>query len=152
MPMAGAKPKADRTQIRHRVPPAHDWTEVERIPFDGPLLPDREVGWSIGRPLDVDNNRWPRATQRWWEAVRTMPHAKLWTPTDWEFAFATAETHARFTEGWKGANGAELRGREKLLGNTMDARRDMRIRYVDPKPVSDALPADVVDMANYRDL
>lgn len=153
--MAGAKPKEDRSQIRHRVPPVHDWTEVEAIPFDGPPLPDRQTTASIDDPSAGEGlaaiGEWPRRTREWWEAIRQMPHAKLWTATDWGYAFDVAETHARFAEGWKGCNGAELRMREKLLGNTMDSRRDLRIRYVAPRDET-PLPTNVTRMADFREL
>jgi hypothetical protein len=155
MGVAGAKPKEDRSQIRHRNPPAHDWTEVADVPFDGPPLPPRETVYSLDNPFaggeDAPGGEWPRRTREWWEAIRQMPHAKLWSSADWQFAFDVAEIHARFTQGWKGYNGAELRMREKLLGNTMDARRDLRIRYI-PKPEENVLPANVTRMADFRDL
>ena len=58
------------------------------------------------------------------------------------------ETHARFVEG---ANGTELRIREKQLGVTMDARRDLRIRYVEPRP-EQTRAAGVTNLDDYRDL
>jgi hypothetical protein len=66
-------------------------------------------------------------------------------PTPKRRLLRAAEAHARFVEGWRGcASGAELRAREKLLGMTRDARRDLRIRYV-PAPDPDApLPANVI--------
>jgi len=156
MAVAGAKPKEDRSQIRHRNPPAHEWTEVVDVPFEGaPPLPDRDdPDWADGKPRELSGhaNGWPVSTKRWWRVVSRQPHAKLWTAADWEYAAATAETHARFAEGWKGcATGAELRMREKLLGMTMDARRDLRIRYI-PVPEDNPLPANVTRMADFREL
>jgi hypothetical protein len=84
-----------------------------------------------------------------------MPHCALWTDADWEFAFSTAETHARFAEGWKGASGSELRQREKLLGVYADARRDLRIRYVEPRKAKDkatGTDGNVTSIDAYRDL
>lgn len=161
MAMVGAKPKEDRSQIRHRNPVAvgAEWVDVEDLPFNGPPLGDRPASSTLApeRPggEDADLAGWPWATERWWEAVRTMPHAKLWTVAEWETARAAAETHARFIEGWKGcASGAELRQREKALGMTRDSRRDLRIRYVEPKAAPDpnATPAGVTNLADYRDL
>ena len=158
MAIAGAKPKEDRSQIRHRNPQAAgtEWREVPDVPFNGPALGERarSAEYADDKPgagMCVD---WPPATLRWWEAVRTMPHAKLWNRSEWEAARAAAETHARFVEGWKGcATGAELRQREKQLGMTHDARRDLRIRYVAPP---DAAPtgndATVVQLDDFRDL
>jgi hypothetical protein len=61
-----------------------------------------------------------------------MPHAKLWTQADRDFALDSIEIAARFHEGASGVV-TELRIRETLLGVTMDARRDLRIRSVEPK-------------------
>jgi hypothetical protein len=43
----------------------------------------------------------------------------------------------------------ELRNRERVLGTTAEYRRDLRIRYVDPKP---APLAAVVNVEDFRDL
>ena len=147
MAVAGRKPKGDRSQTRHRVPPTHDWAEVEDTPYDGarPKLPTRYLtDPQTGKPIRVS---WPAATRRWWETVSTMPHCRLWTAADWEFALETAEVHARFMSG---TNGTELRIRQKLLGTTLDARRDLRIRYVAPRPVTPA--GKVTRLDDYRDL
>jgi hypothetical protein len=149
MPVAGRKPVEDRTQVRHRngITEGTEWREVVDLPYeDGPPLGDRPASNSDSRPFDIDTDRWPTATLEWWDAVRTMPHCRLWNRADWMIAAAAAEAHARFVEGWKGcASGAELRQREKQLGMTHDFRRDLRIRYV-PAPDPDAaqLPANVV--------
>lgn len=152
MAVAGRKPKVDRSQVRHRNAATHDWSEVPNTPYDGdvPSLPVRMVrvqdatgGWSTKR------GTWPAATRRWWETVSRMPHCRLWMPSDWQFAVDSAEVHARWVEGLTPA--AEVRIREKLLGVTLDARRDLRIRYVDP-PTPAADPAEVVQLDTYRDL
>ncbi len=157
MPVAGAKPKEDRSQVRHRVPAVHDWTEVEDVPFTrAPKLPEREkqVSWADAGAV---GGSWPQSTLRWWEAVSTMPHAKLWTKAEWVFAMDTAEVHARTMEAWRGYTGTELRNREKLLGMTADNRRDLRIRYVEPKPKTKpadagAPAANVVNLDDHRAL
>lgn len=147
MPVTGPKPIEDRSQARNRMPPAQgtEWVEVVDLPHDGPKLGDRPESPGIlsDRPLGMPC-AWPAATLEWWEAVRTMPHAALWSRAEWATAMSAAEAHARFVEGWKGcSSGAEVRQREKLLGMTADARRDLRIRYV-PAPDLDAeLPANV---------
>ncbi len=158
MPVSGAKPKADRTQVRHRNPVA-DWTEVPDVPFeDGPELPGRGTNamMTIEQMASsgvIPGDDWPPMSKRWWAVIRRMPHAAIWTPADWEFAMATLEIHARTVEGWRGYTGGELRQREKLMGVYMDARRDLRIRYV---PVPDVAPsqldAEVVKLADYRTL
>ena len=43
----------------------------------------------------------------------------------------------------------ELRNREKVLGTTIDSRRDLRIRYTEP---ASSPPAGVTNLDQYRDL
>jgi len=139
MPVAGRKPKA-AGQAVNRSKPAHDWTEVPDVPHSGaPKLPARTL---LGLPM-------PAPTKRWWAAISTMPHCALWTPADWSFALDTALIAAQFHSGDIKV-GTELRNRERVLGTTVDFRRDLRIRYV---PVEDELPAaDVTRLSDYRDL
>ncbi|HEX6685752.1 MAG TPA: hypothetical protein VF062_23455 [Candidatus Limnocylindrales bacterium] len=148
MAVVGRKPKSDKER-RNRVAPVHDWAEVEDIPYTGerPRLPQRfrtdpETGTSV-------RVSWPARTKGWWDIVSRMPHCRLWSASDWEFAIETAEVHARFAEG---TNATELRIRQKLLGTTADARRDLRIKYVQPKTAKTDQPADVVNIDDYRDL
>lgn len=156
MPLPGAKPKTDRSQVRHRNEPAHEWTEVENVPFAGaPKLRDRATGGISVMAVGAENSSdWPEATLEWWRDVSTMPHAKLWDAGEWRFAMDSAEIHARTMEGWRGYTGPTLLAREKVLGMTADFRRDLRIRYVEPKPKTDesAVPADVVQLDSYRAL
>ncbi|MEU5950338.1 hypothetical protein ABZ793_33010 [Micromonospora sp. NPDC047465] len=156
MGVAGRKPKDDRSQVRHRNPATHDWHEVENTPYSGdvPSLPTRMV-----RVKDEDGawqtkrGTWPAATRRWWATISVMPHCRLWTPSDWQFALDSAEEHARWTEGTGAAS--EVRIREKLLGVTLDSRRDLRIRYVEPKTAPAAAgegAGGVVKLDDYRDM
>jgi hypothetical protein len=143
----GRKPKPEALR-RNRTAPTHDWTEVEDSPYTGPrpALPTRyRVDPETHTRFKV---AWPARTRGWWGVVSTMPHCRLWSAADWEFALETAEVHARFVEG---SNATELRIRQKLLGTTLDSRRDLRIRYV-PAAAERETPAGVVDMAAYRDL
>jgi|SRR6478752_5720767 len=155
MTLAGRKPNPDRSQVlnRNKVSARPD---VPNVPFaGGPDLEPRAASgpemWAEAGVIPAEG--WPMATLSWWRVIRAMPHAVLWSEADWQFAQATAEVHARFAEGWKGYTGGELRQREKLLGVYMDARRDLRIKYVDP-PKDDAAAAgeNVVAMSDYRDL
>lgn len=116
MPVAGRKPKPDGKK-RNRQKPTHDWVDVPNVAFQGksPALP-REVGW-------------PSSTKRWWRVVSRMPHCVLWTEADWQFALDTALLVKAFHEGDLRV-ATEVRQREKILGTTADARRDLRIRYV----------------------
>lgn len=154
MALPGAKPKEDRSQVRHRNPVA-GWTEVDNVPFEGgPELPARapadEAQWAAAGVIPGEG--WPEQTARWWSVISRMPHAKLWTGADWEFARSTAEVHARTFEGWRGYTGAELRQREKLMGAYADALRDLRIRYVEPKGDQPAGGDNVTNIDDYRGL
>ena len=134
---SGPKPNDDRSQVRNRMA-VLEFDDYPNVPFDGPALPPRFMHFG----LEIKQVGWPPATKRWWETIRTMPHAKAWTPTDWEFAFSTAEGHARYSEG-KGSL-TELRARERRMGTTMEARKDLRIRYVAP---SEATKREEVEAA-----
>lgn len=153
MALGGAKPKEDRSQVRHRHPVA-EWTEVDDVPFEGaPELRDRATGGVSVIAVGAANSEgWPEATLGWWRVISRMPHAALWTAADWSFAMDTAEIHARTMEAWRGYTGSELRQREKLMGVYADARRDLRIRYVEPKPKAEATPAGVARLDDYRGL
>lgn len=131
MALPGRKPPQAGDTPRHRVEPVHDWTDVPDVPFAGPWpvdLPEGRVIVTKDGPIDVDLQPETRA---WWETIKTMPHAVLWTESDWQFAKATAIVADM---GFCGGVGAmtELRQREKTLGTTHEARMGLRIRYVDP--------------------
>ena len=144
MPIAGRKPKANP---RNHNAPVVEWTEVLDVPFvGGPRLPRQRVG---GRP-------WPTRTKAWWKAISTMPHCVRWSDADWSFAIDTAMLAAEFHDNGTSAAAAELRQREKILGTTMDARRDLRIRYLQPDtgppPDDDEPVAPVTQLEDYREL
>ena len=138
MPVAGRKPKPEGLK-RNRHAPTHEWVEVPKVRFVGRKLPARMPD---GRP-------WPSWTKKWWAAVSSMPHCVLWDDEDWQFGFDTAVVAAKFHEGDVKA-ATELRGREKILGTTLDFRRDLRIRYVDPA-VELEEKAGVTNLDSYRD-
>lgn len=138
MPVAGRKPKPQGQAVtRHK--PIHDWTDVPDVPYAGPIpkLPQRRGGW-------------PARTKRKWGAWSTMPHCSLWGPAEWDFALDALELAAQFHEG-NPRVATELRNRERVLGTTLDFRRDLRIRYVDP-PKEQEQPASVTSLDEYRDL
>lgn len=148
MVMSGRKP-SDRPTV-HRNKPRVDWTEVVNVPYEGarPELPEtREV---INKAGDVSVYPIPDSTKEWWESVTRMPHCVLWSPSDWAFCSDTALVHAQAVTGVISAM-AELRQREKILGTTFDARRDLRIRYVDPEDEPSQLaPVDSLDDRRQR--
>lgn len=141
MAIPGTKPKA-AGQARNRAKPTHDWTEVENVPFvGGPRLPAK---MSNGLP-------WPAWTKRWWGVVSTMPHCRLWSASDWEFALDTAVLKAVFHMQGAAAMATEIRNREKVLGTTADYRRDLRIRYVDADTEAPS-DANVTHLDDFRAL
>ena len=148
MAVAGRKLKPEEER-RNRHAPTHDWTEVEDVPYSGPCpsLPPR-FGIDPEEGIRV-RLEWPSRTKAWWAVVRRMPHCVLWRDADWQDALDCAEVHARFVEG---ASGTELRIRTKRLGLTLDDRRDLRIRYVDPQPEQPAKLASVTSIDRYADL
>lgn len=138
MAMSGRKPKPPGEAVtRHK--PTHEWTEIENVRFEGgPDLPETRA----------DGRRWPQRTREKWDTWRSMPHCRLWGPEEWNFALDSIEYAALVHDGepkW----GTELRNRERVLGTTGDYRRDLRIRYVEPKP---APLAPVVNADDFRDL
>jgi hypothetical protein len=115
MPRPGVKPSA--APKRNGGALAHEWVDVPDVPYAGeaPDLPT-EVAWQL-------------QTRRWWDTVCRMPHCALWTEAEWRVALETAYVADAFYSG-KTTTASELRRRECALGMTLDARRDLRIRYV----------------------
>lgn len=147
MPVAGRKPKPGAI---NRNKPTHEWTEVEDRPFlDGPDLPDHPNPRADSE--EGTDEGWHPMTLEWWEDVRTMPHARLWTRSDWRFAFDTAIVADRFYSGDIKA-ATELRNREKVLGTTADYRRDLRIRYVAPVEERQTTTEETHGNVRYLDL
>jgi hypothetical protein len=115
MALRGPEPKDHKIG---RTPNA-EWIEVIHEPnLNAPPLPDGE---------------WSNETLQWWEAVSTLSHTVLWSEADWIFGFDTARLKNRFYDGdFTAAITMEMRRREDLMGTTMEARRKLRIRYVQP--------------------
>lgn len=143
MPVAGRKAKPAGEAI-NRKPKKHEWFEVPNVPFKG------------GRKLPVrrpDGKAWPKWTKDWWAVISAMPHCKLWSDSEWRFAVETALVAAELHTGDIKA-ATELRNREKILGTTMDYRRALQIKYVDPPAdqETDGLDAEVKRLDDYRSL
>lgn len=123
MTVRGVKPTDGPKRFRGQA--NTEWIEVENTPFDGdvPPLPD-----------GID---YPPQTIKWYEVVSRLPHAILWDEGEWQEIHTTAMIHAALwsnTQNPSTNRAVELRQREKNIGLTADQRRDLRIRYVDPKP------------------
>jgi len=142
----------ERVALRLRVLRDNDWRDRAALRMiDGQVMTGLQN-------LDIDGHQatrpaqWPAETRRWWKAVSTMPHCALWGEADWQFAFDTAVIASAFHAGDLRL-AAELRAREKILGTTADARRDLRIRYIstgDTDATSEQDRASVTAMADYR--
>lgn len=147
MAVAGRKPAASG-QTRHRVKPSTEWTEVPNIPYAGEV-PDFPLERTIVTREGQGQVALQALTLQWWESISSMPHCVLWAPSDWMFALTTATVADAAFCGVSSA-ATELRNREKVMGTTVEFRRDLRIRYVDA--VENAKPAEVANIADYRDL
>ena len=139
MALRGNKPKDDGQKVT-RHPLTQGWTEVPDLPFDiEKAFPD-----PVSRPKLP--GRMPAATKRWWSAISGMPHCVLWGESDWSFAIDTGLLHSRFVKG-ESSRAGELRMRERVMGTTVEARRDKRIRYVNPLAFTQILQAEEDDEA-----
>lgn len=122
MPVPGTKPKEDGEK-RHRVRPTHEWIEVQDVPNPN--------------PPSLPKGRWNAGAKRWWSVIAKMPHTVLWDDEDWDFATETLKLQHDFWAG-KSTLAGELRLRRQRMGATWDARRDLRIRYVQALPEEEA--------------
>lgn len=104
------------------------WTEVPDVPYEGP---------SLRLPKLPDGMKWVPQVEAWWDQIRQMPHCVLWSPTDWMFAIETAYLKQDFWSEYFGGvvhatKSTEIRRREDQMGTTVEARRKLLIRYIDP--------------------
>lgn len=141
MPPSGAVPKPPGQAVTRHAK-AHDFIDVENVAFEGgPDLPEK---MSNGMP-------WPQRTRDKWDVWRAMPHCRLWSAAEWDFALDTIEVAASFHLSGHQAFATELRNREKILGTTLDFRRALRINYVAPKEQTSD-DANVTKLDDYRNL
>lgn len=127
--MALTGPEAKPQKIGHS--PTADWLDVPDVAFDD--KGERDLPRSPG-----GRRKWHQQVLEWWEEVRRMPHCTLWSDTDWRFARETAYIKQQM---WADMDAGdvkstlitEIRRREDLMGYTLEARRKLRIRYVDPE-------------------
>lgn len=123
--------------------------EVVNVPYEG-WRPDFIRSRTIVTREGQETVSLQDMTVAWWGVVSSMPHCSLWEPSDWMFALATATVADAAFCGVASAM-TELRNREKVLGTTVEFRRDLRIRYVDAEP-DNVLSAEVAKLDDYRDL
>src|SRR5262252_3416037 len=138
----------ERAELRFRVIRDGDWRERNAL-----RMLDAQVTAGLTALADAQDEArpltWPSATKRWWHAVSRLPHCSRWTDADWQFAMDTAQLVAAFHIGnHRLAN--EIRTRERVMGTTGDARRDLRIRYVDPTPPEEQDNFSITAIADYR--
>lgn len=138
----------ERVALRVRVLRDNDWRERKAL-----RLLDDQITDNLVRLANAQDHRrprtWPAATRRWWHAVSRLPHCVLWTEAEWQFAMDTASLVAAFHAG-EFRLAMEIRTREKMMGTTRDARRDLRIRYVDIVEPDNERDPQVTAMADYR--
>lgn len=132
MPSPGRKPQAETVTKKRQA--AFDWIEVEDKPFRGKI----PVSVPAKRRIRDDRGNmrpvaWEPMARAWWRTISSMPHCRIWTKSDWEFALMTMVVADNVARGGQGAAG-ELRQREAIMGVTFDSRRDLRIRYVERLP------------------
>ena len=85
--------------------------------------------------------------------IDTKSFAVLWTRTDWAFAVESLHVAARTVENQSDPKWfSELRQRERIMGTTLDARRDLRIRYVPAVAAVEETRSEVVELDDYRSL
>jgi hypothetical protein len=73
VPVAGRKP-LPTGQAANRAKPAHDWVEVENIPYSGPkpsLWAKRARSLPFG---GIETIRPHLMTRKWWTVLTRMPH------------------------------------------------------------------------------
>jgi hypothetical protein len=109
------------------------WIDYINTPYTGPGS-DMELPATPGV-------QWFGQVEGWWEQIRQMPHCADWAPTDWIFAIETAlfkqNMYSEFFGGTIHATMiTEIRRREDQMGTTVEARRKLGIRYVDPAQVT----------------
>ena len=102
------------------------------IPFTGaPKLPTHRDN---GKP-------WLWAALRQWHVWSRMPICSLWNESDGGYAMRALEVLAQWQEAGTAALCGEVRLMERVMGVTADARRSMRIRYVDSPGSQWGVPA-----------
>lgn len=139
----------ERQGLRYRVIEVGEWRDRLGLRQLDKQIADGLV-YFADREDRIHVERWPAATRRWWTAVSRLPHCRLWTDGDWQFAQDTARLVAEFHAGNLSLS-KEIRMREAVMGTTRDARRDLRIRYVDELPDDAPGPnLSVTAMADYR--
>lgn len=144
MALPGREPK-DRRLGRT---PLAEWTEVDDVQQPPRKLPS------------MHGVKWRAPVLRWWATISSMPHTVLWTDSDWLFAEDTALMKQQWLTLMLAKNpvvqstlAAEIRRREDQMGTTVEARRKLRVRYVQPQavePIDPAAPAAVASLADRR--
>ena len=127
MAITGPAPKDPSVRAR-RNKETIEWTDVPDEPYTGP---------SLDLP---DGYEWNPGARAWWESTRQVPHAVLWSASDWMFALETAFV---VNEMWAGnvERAAEVRQRSAKLALTREDRLKQRLRYVPTEEMEPQKPA-----------
>lgn len=138
-----ARPGPEQKPSKIGRTPNAGWTEVVDEPYDGPKLnlPKTLLG---SPPL-------PQVVA-WWDVISKMPHCRLWSASDWLYALDTA---IQKQESYAGAAPvslwSEIRKREDQMGTTVEARRKLGIRYVEPAVAEVQTPEQAASVASLDD-
>lgn len=153
MPVPGAKQKPPGQAV-NRNQPVHEWLEVDDVPFEGgPDLPERMASAvALVKDEPILRLEWHPRTREKWDTWRAMPHCKHWGPAEWDYALDSIEIAGLFHYTGEQKYATELRNRERVLGTTLDYRRALRIRYVEPKTETVGESANVTNIADYMNL
>lgn len=147
MAVRGTKPKPE-SQRRNKNQPQADWVEVANVPYAGDV-PDFPETRTVVTRDGQEQVTFQSMTRAWWATVTRMPHCVLWSQSDWMFALSSALVADAAFCGISSA-ATELRNREKVMGTTVEYRRDLRIRYVEVlTPVESS---EVANIEDYREL
>jgi hypothetical protein len=137
--------------LRRRSNSPDEWVDVPNVPYTGPrpVLPRARKILNGGQLMEVPISA---MTRQWWKVVTSLPHCALWDAGEWQYAVTTAIVADNVHYGVNAAV-SQLRARERAMGTTPDARRALRIRYVDPNATATVHELHPVpEPEDYRDL
>lgn len=128
MAAPGREPTANPV---NRNTPMLGWTDVPNVPYKGKPPVTLPLTRTVDSKDGAEEQPLHPLTQQWWKLTTTMPHCAVWSTGEWLLAVATALIADALFNG-STTVAAEFRRREQELGTTEEARRKLRIRYVEP--------------------
>lgn len=109
-------------------------TDIINSPYTGPALVDLPATrrWDNGE--GVEDVPFTPAARAYWEVVRSMPHAALWTASDWQYAVDSIVIRDSYERTGSITAMTEMGRRDRVLGMTRDSRIKLDIHYITPEP------------------